>query len=685
MPAFSRRDNPAGRRGRPIRTGRPDRPVIHPPSIAIRVTIIGGLALVLVAMIVFRLWFLQVLSAQQYVVEANDNRLRSVEVVAPRGSIVDRNGDVIVDNRPGLEVGIRPMDVPSGQLNDVIRRLSRVLGVPASAIRNKVIDHSGLVDPEGDPPVTRNDAFAAIDSHEASGGLDLVVAKEDASKRVVSNILEHKLSYPGIEVRKAYLRDYPQGNLAAHLLGYLGEISPEELKLPQYRKYDAGDVIGQGGVEETYDRWLRGTDGVQLVEVDVAGRPKRIVSGGRAPRPGDTLVTSLDSRVQRAAQDAIVYGIEMAHQNDAPSADAGAAVVLDVHTGEVIAMASYPSYDPTTFVGGISAKDMKALNRPSANTPQLDRADQGLYAIGSTFKPVDAIAGLQEGLIAPGTTFTCTGSFTPPEAHDEKVYDCWWPYGHGSLSLIPALAESCDVYFYNVGMLFYRAADTPLADWAMRLGFGHTTGLDIPGEEAGRVPTPDWKKDYYTKQTDPKGWQVDSIWNPGDSINLAIGQGNLLATPLQTAVVYSAIANGGSVVRPHLGVKVVDSQGDLVQRIDHPQPKKLDIAPYTLDVVKQGLVAAATSSIGTSDTVFGDYPKKIAGKTGTAEVWKDGRYVNYSWYASFAPADDPRYAVVVMIEQGGHGGTAAAPATRKIYDSLFHLHTGNAAGATQSD
>ena len=656
MPAFSRRDNPAGRRGRPIRTGRADRPVVRPPSVALRVAVIGVLTVALVGMIVFRLWFLQILSGEQYVVEANDNRLRAVKVLAPRGSILDRDGEVIVDNRPGLAVGIRPMDVPQGEMDAVVVRVARAVHVSARRIRARLTDHTGLT-------------IEQLDEKEKPVGFDLIVVKEDVTERVVSYILEHKPSFPGVEVRQTYLRHYPQGDLAAHLLGYLGEIDREELRRPAFRKYEPGDIIGKTGVEYTYDRWLRGVDGSLRVEVDAHGVPKGAVSGGRLPEPGDNLVLSLDSRIQRAAEQAVRYGIDIAHVNEAPRADAGAAVVLDARSGEVVAMASYPAFDPDVWVGGISPRDMRRLLRPAAHDPLLNRATQGQYAIGSTFKVIDAVAGLEEGEILPSTSFTCGGSYTPPETLDKSVWRCWsYPAGHGAVSLETALTESCDVYFYNVGMAFYRREDTALADWAVRLGLGHTTGLDIPGEYAGRVPTPKWRRSYFKTA-------IDKIWKPGNSINLAIGQGDLLATPLQTAVAYAAIANGGYVVRPHLGVKVVDGQGRLVQRLECPKPKKLDINPLNLQVVQEGLRRAASDPIGTSSSVFGAYRIPVAGKTGTAEVFGKG---DYSWYASYAPVNSPRYVVVVMIEQGGHGGSAAAPAARKIYDALFNVRAGGA-------
>ena len=290
---------------------------------------------------------------------------------------------------------------------------------------------------------------------------------------------------------------------------------------------------------------------------------------------------------------------------------------------------------------------------------------------------VDAVGfPLEEGAITPYTIFNCPGWYVPPHTTDKLKFHCWYPAGHGNVSLVTALAESCDVYFYNVGDAFYYRKGTELEDWATRLGLGHRTGIDIPGEVTGRVPTPKWRQSYFKTE-------IDKLWKPGNSINLAIGQGDLESNPLQMAVAYAAIANGGYIVTPHLGVKVVASDGTLVRRLESPKPRKLDVSSGTLQVVRQGLYEAANnSSMGTSAVVFAGYPVKVAGKTGTAQFFgKD----DFAWYVSYAPASDPKYVVAVMIEQGGHGGSAAAPAAKIIYNALFNIHTGKISGATKSD
>ena len=606
--------NDRGRWSRPIRTGRRDKPIIQLPSVALRVAVMLGIAVVLFGIILFRLWFLQILSGQQFVAQANDNRLRSVKVLAPRGTITDRNGEVIVQNRPGLGVGVRLMDVPAGQLDSEVVGLAGVLHMKPGKVRTKIVDHlrsSWPLDADRKPaiPIGWTSVLAG-----KVPSLDLIVVKEDVSRKVYSYLLEHRLSYPGVEIQPNYLRDYPQGDLAAQLFGNMGEINKDQLKEQRFKGYAPGDMVGQSGLEWSYDRWLRGRDGVAKVEVDAFGRPKShaTVPGGRLPQPGDTLVTTLDAKVQAKAEEALQYGIRLARTGGQVAANGGAAVVLDARNGEVLGMASYPTFDPAEWVGGISTKDYKKYKDPQANTPLLNRAIQESKAVGSTFKPIDAIAALEEGVITPGTSFFCNGSFIAPNTLDNHVFHCWALSGHGTLALVQAITQSCDVYFYNVGYLFYQRQGTELEDWAMRLGMNKPTGIDIPGEVSGRIPTPAWKKSYFKTAVG---------WNPGDSINLAVGQGYMEATPLQLAVSYAAIANGGSIVTPHLGLKVVDPQGKMVRDLQAAKPRKVDISQSTLDTVGTGLYDAANSAVGTSASVFSGYPVTVAGKTGTAEVY----------------------------------------------------------------
>jgi penicillin-binding protein 2 len=622
------------------------------PSVAARVALLGGLVVVLLGVLVFRLWFLQILDSQHYLAQAENNSLRNVEIMAPRGVIEDRNGATLVDNRPGLSIGIRPMNVAPGELPGLARRLSPLVHVPAKTILALVAKQSWLP-------------------------YDLVIVKRDASKTLVSYLLERNQSFAGVEVQQSYLRAYPLGDLAAPILGYLGQIDPQQLKQAGFRGYLPDDEVGQSGVEATYDRWLQGIDGAAKVEVNALGKPVAQVAGGSLPQPGDNLILTIDARVQRAAENAVRSGISLAHAASYTHANAGAAVVLDAHSGAVLAMANYPSYNPAWFSGGISARHLAQLLRPQANDPLIDRATAGEYPTGSTFKVVDTIAGLQTGVLSPSTTLDAPGTYT----NHGLLWHDWNPNGHGTIDLTQAIVQSADTYFYQVGYDFYLRSGTDLEDWAKRLGYGHLTGIDVPGEAAGVVPTPAWRRATYTKKTDAN-WQIDSLWKPGNSINLAIGQGDLLATPLQVAVNYAAIANGGYLVTPHLGLRVDTPQGTLLRALPFTAPRNLGIASGYLSFVRNALREAASTPAGTSYGTFGNYPLAVAGKTGTAQVAGKG---NYSWYASFAPVNDPKYVVVVMIEQGGEGADAAAPAARLIYNTLFNVKGGGVGGVAHGD
>ena len=772
MPLLGR--DPA-RRDRPIRTGRRDRPIIQLPSVALRVAVVIGIGVVLFGVVFFRLWFLQILSGQEFVAQANNNRLKSVTITAQRGNIVDRHGEVIVTTRGGQLVGIRLMDVPAGTLETELAQLAPHLKMKAGELRSAIMDYlrpstmelqdvtvgdtpvtgqiasatrsaddpatidvttsaplagkpkvGSMAELAGLTPETYNGLFTVTavsdashfqvklskdpgeDAKASSGstvaekawvsylkwknvvsgditGVDLIPLKQDVGKRIRTYLEEHTLSYPGVEVPDEYLRDYPHGDLAAHVLGHVGPISGDQLKTQHFKGYKGGDVVGYDGLEWTYDKWLRGRDGVAKVEVDAQGHPKAgaVVPGGRMAEAGDTLVTTIDAKVQEAAQKALVEGINLAHGDGEYNANGGAAVVLDVKNGDVLAMASYPTYNPKIWVGGISQKDYnKTFVRKSQNYPQLNRATQETKAVGSTFKAVTAIAGLEEGVItSPSMTEWCDGSYVAPQDLGKTRFYCWARSGHGTLNLIQAITQSCDVYFYNVGDKFYAAKGTALEDWAKRLGFGSLTGIDIPFEAAGRVPTPAWRKEHFKTDSDKQ-------WRPGDSINLSVGQGDLEATPLQLARANAAVANGGKMVTPHLGLKIVDSAGQTVRSLEPTAPaRKVDISQETLDAVRQGLYQAAHDPAGTSAPIFSNYKVDVSGKTGTAEVWDAAanRMVNYAWYASYAPSNDPKYAVVVMIEKGGHGASTAAPATRPIYDSLFHVNSGSFSGTVNGD
>ena len=611
-----------------------DKRMIVTPSLALRVAILGGIALVLFAIIFFRLWYLQVLSGDKYLAEANDNRVREVKVEAPRGQIVDRNGTVLVDNRTALAVQLVPQQVPKVQARRLreTRRLAEVLGTRPGTLRKKI----------------------AHDSKELP--FSPVTLKTDVSLDTVLYLQENQTRFPGVEVERVFLRKYPHDTIGAHLFGTIGEVTKQQLKESRYNGVQLGDRVGQSGIEYQYDRYLRGRNGASRIQVDALGRPKGELSI-REPVPGKQLRLSIDLGVQKAAQAALAgYG------------KPGGFVAMDPRDGSVIALGSNPSFNPNVFAKGVSASVYKRLQDPNNGAPLADRAIQGLYPTGSTFKLITATGALQSGLLTPSTVLFDGGSLNVGGISFRNAGGA----SYGALALPRALQVSSDVFFYRVGLMADQRGGDIIQKWARRLGIGRPTGIDLPGEVAGLVPSPAWRNRLFRKHL------TDRPWTPGDNINFAVGQGDLQADPLQMAVAYSTIANGGKVVTPHIGMRVEDSDGRTLQEIDPGPKRRLDISPVTRNAIISGLRAAANDPGGTSQPVFAGFPITVAGKTGTAERGAQG---DQSWYVVMAPYNDPRIVVAVTIERGGFGAEAAAPAARKILASYFGIKGKKAVGA----
>jgi penicillin-binding protein 2 len=641
------------------------------PRIVVRVGVLGLLALAVFVVLFFRLWALQVLTATKYLREAQNNQIRTLRIEAPRGAILDRNGRPLVVNVPGIEVRIWPDSLPKTRVTRYreLKRLGRLLNIPYGQM-------------------------AAGIKRVASDPLTPVVVKTNVRPFKADYINERWDKFPGIDVHNTFLRHYKWGTAAAHVLGQVGQISPAELKLPRFQHGDylPGDTIGQSGVEWTYDRYLRGRPGLAQQRVDALGR----VRGGRTikrlPQAGNALRLTLDIKLQMAAQHALKYGIDLARKSGCYgcwSSDGGAIVAMNPHTGAILALASSPTYNPNLFTGRVdpqklAAAGLTAKTAKQKNYPALDRAIAGLYPAGSTFKPITALAGLEEHLISGYGTLPCTGSY----AVDQHVFKNWDPFVDQPMDLPQALEASCDTYFYRVGDMFYHLPPVrghPLQNWARKFGIGRPTHIDIPGEAKGLLPTPDWRKRTYTRKTDPCCWQVDRLWKPGDSIQLAIGQKDLQLTPLQLTRVYAMIANGGKMVTPHVAEDVESASNgnrSVVKTFNPRAPRSVLNDTGALDVVKQGLLLATHGSSGTATPIFGSYPVPIAGKTGTAEKVTTlpgssvAAPVDQSWWCGYGPTDNPQLAVCALIENGGHGGTAAAPAALKVFQAFFHQKTG---------
>jgi penicillin-binding protein 2 len=650
---------------------RVEEPYRFTPQLALRLGILGAVALIVFGILFFRLWALQVLSGPQYLQAARDNQIRSIRVPAERGDVRDRNGYPLVANVPGTAVQLTPPDLPKtwpARLAE-LKQLSQLLHVP---LRQILVE----IKARGNDPITP------------------VTIRESVKRDAPINYLyEHQEQFPGVRIVPTFLRSYPYGPLAAQLVGYVSEISPAQLKRLRKLGYQAGDTIGQAGLEATYDRYLRGQAGLEQLRVDSLGRPKSDLVPVRPQKPGESIRLTLDLNLQRAAEQAIRYGIGLAYGNQQYQANGGSIVALDPRDGSILAMASYPTYDPRVYTGQVTTKRLTAAGLTGAtakalNYPSLNRAIDGVYPAGSTWKPVTALAALETHTISSSTELPCTPDFVVPSqfpGSPDQVFNNVDPYVDRTMTLPTALAVSCDTWFYRVGYDFYNAppsAGHPLQAWAAKFGFGHKTGVDIGPESSGLLPTPEWRRRTFTAKTDPN-WQIDRIWKPGDSIQLAIGQKDLLVTPLQMARFYALLANGGKLVHPHLVQDVVEGGGGkspprVIRRFIPPAPQSVGLDPTALSVVQDGLFQATHSSFGTSYGVFSNFPVPIAGKTGTAQKDPSTDQRDQSWWCGYGPAnatEPPKLVVCALIENGGFGADAAAPAALKVFEKFFKSNT----------
>jgi penicillin-binding protein 2 len=626
------------------------------PQLAIRIAVIGGVALIAFAVIFFRLWYLQVLSGDKYLAEARGNQVRAITVQAPRGEIVDRDGRVLVDNTAGRAVVVSPKDLPKpyAQRRELYRRLGGLLHIRPRRIAREV------------------------DSQLKAQPFAAATVKGEVGDPYVRYLLEHQEDFPGVTVEQVFLRDYPHHEIGAHLFGTVGEVNQDELDSPRFRGVVSGDRVGKSGIEAEYDSFLRGRNGASRVQVDALGNLKRTLTS-RRPQQGRQLRLSVDLDVQQAGQDALAGGTGK-----------GAFAVMDIKNGEVLGLGSQPSFDPNIFAKTIKEKDYKRLTSEENGKPLVNRATQGGYPTGSTFKLVTAVAALEGGQITPDQVIYDGGSI--------KVGDIEFSNAggavHGAVSLRRALTVSSDVYFYLLGQRMNSAGDGLLLQrWAHRLGIGRTTGIDLPDEAAGLLPTPKWRNagnrefDRCVARRKPSPDQIhqgicgflDRPWTVGDNVNLSVGQGDLAANPLQMAVAYAAVANGGRVLKPRLGLRIEDSSGRAIQQLEAPTARKLHIAPEYRSAILDGLRGAANDPGGTSTPVFSGFPITVAGKTGTAE--KGAGRADQSWYVALAPYPNPEYVVAVTDEAGGFGADTAAPMARKILAALFDVKNDEGGGA----
>ena len=651
------------------------------PKLARRVTVLSGLVVIGFAALFMRLWALQVLAGSHYAAQAQANQVRTVRVQAPRGPVLDRNGSILVTNKPVTSVELSPSSMPKSYA----RRVAEV----------RAIAHVARVS-------VRHVTRLLLERQRAGDMLDPVVVRTQATGPMLTYFEERAAAFPGLTLARSYVRRYPHGSLAAQLLGYDGQISPPELRTLGKEGYQPGDVIGQSGVEYGFNAYLRGMPGLARMRVDSLGRPRSARLLSTAPQQGQTVQLTLDTRLQVAAQNALQYGIQAARNNGNWAADGGAIVALNPQDGSILALASSPTYNPSVYSGPLTTKALNAQGLGSAqsaldmNYPTLNRALDATYPPGSAFKPLTAIAGLEEHLIKPYEFYSCTGTYTAPEDSSHHVFHNWDPNVNEGMNLPTALARSCDTYFYNIGNNFYLLPPDrgqPLQRWARRFGFGGSSGIDVGPESGGLVPTIGWRHRMFTRRTDPTNWRIDRLWKPGDSINLAIGQGDLLVTPIQMARLYAAIANGGKLVTPHVLMDVQNANGQIVPTAAPSAPQPIPgLNPAYLKAVRQGLLQGTHDYLGTSYGVFGNFPYPIAGKTGTAQklVHPPGTPADFtrdesqSWWCGYGPTNDAKLVVCAVIENGGEGGRAAAPAAERVFANFFHIQP-TQAGYIHSD
>ena len=596
------------------------------PRTAVRIAILGGIAMSLLGLLLIRLWFLQVISSEQYAERADGNRLRTVITQPPRGNILTRDGVALVKNTIGENVVARPRELTGERRRQVLTQIASLLNLPASELVAKV---------------------TAGDKRP----LEAVVLARNIDRDLYRYLAEHRRSFPGISLQKTYLRSYPEGALAAHVLGSTGAINEDQIADYRSRGYVGDETIGVGGVESQYEPFLKGTRGETVVEVDAAGEPQgRGYISSTSPVPGRNIWLSIDSRAQRAMESALAKATAVT------GARGAAGVALDPNTGEVLVMASYPTFSPELFVTR-KEKPLEAI-RTNPDEPLNPRAIGGVYPAGSTFKPITAAAALRANLITPTTPLESVSSI---ELY-KTTFRNFQERSHGSITLPYALRVSSDTFFYQVADLLYdgKTDRSPLQEEARRFGLGSATGIDLPGEADALVPDPVWKKRNFAGSAFSN---FDRQWLPGDTINLGVGQGYLQVTPLQMAVAYGAIANGGTLHTPTVGLEVKEPNGRVEQQLSRGRPARpIGVTPENLAAIKQGLYDAANGELGTSTSVFGNLPAdaKVAGKTGTVETGTGAQ--DLAWFVGYAPYDDPKIVVAVVIENGGTGANAAAPA-----------------------
>lgn len=567
-----------------------------------------------VLVLALRLWALQILEGDRLLQLSLNNRLRLRPVEAPRGLILDRNGQPMVENLASFDLYMTPEDIPG--VDETMQRLADILQSSPDELKQRVSERQG-------------------------SQLDPVLLRKGVDERIVTAIEEQKIDLPGISLQVRPVRTYPNGGSAAALLGYVAEVSRAQLKSTEFRDFRPGETMGQAGIERRYDAFIRGVDGGEQIEVDALGRVSRLIRQVE-PQSGFNLQLTLDNRLQQVAEEAL-------------QGKSGALIAVHPSTGEILAMVSQPSYDPNQFSQRLTPEQWRKLIADPRH-PMQNKGLQGQYAPGSIFKLVTALAALERGAITPETKFSCDGAFSL----GSHLFHDWKKGGHGTLDLRQAIANSCNIYFYNTAL---KAGIGEITRVARELGLGVPSGLGLGGEAKGVIPP---------KTTVPP---EAGGWYPGNTVMAGIGQGMVTITPIQAVMMVSAIANGGTLYRPWVVRKVETLDRELVEEYGPEPVRKVNIDPDNLAIIRDGMQAVVSEGTGSRAKIPG---LRVAGKTGTAQVVENsgsqrGGKRDHAWFVSFAPADNPQIAIAVVVEHGGFGGQVAAPIAKSLLQAWFTL------------
>lgn len=666
------------------------------PQHPLRLTLLASVVLLFVLALLSRLWFLQILAGARFDELSQSQAVRLVTTEAPRGQVLGSEGEPLIGNRAAPTVVVDRQvlldgngDPRSDGAEQVLADLAQLLGITVEEILERL--DSVRYSPYSPVPVM-----------------------EDVPAQVRFYIQERREFFPGVDVIDLPVRTYPQGTLAAHLLGYTNEISSDQLQDPAFVGYRQGEKVGRGGLEQSYEFDLQGAEGTNRLAVSARGTVLEVLST-IPPTPGNDLVTNLDLELQADVEAALENGILSSRsivRRDGRNLEsvAGSAVVLDPRDGAVKAMASWPTFDPSAFSDGLTEAEFAAIfdTAVADEVPAINRAIQGSYPPGSVYKTVSGAAALEAGLITPSTTVPCPSSWDLGTI----TFNNWNQRSEGAMDLSTALKRSCDTFFYELAYQQYAREESALdngeqdvtelfAETAHGFGFGRELGIDLPAEQDGVIPSREWKADYWertranncaladeaaeTARDNPSASAQYALqlytelcqdgyrYRGGDAVNASIGQGDVLTTPLQVAASYAAVANGGTLFQPRVGDRIVAPDGTLVREIEPTALGQLPVSEAGLAEIRQGLEEVVMDAGGTATSAFTTFPLDeipVAGKTGTAEL---GSQIPYAWFAAYAPADDPEYVVVVSVERGGGGSQTAAPIAARILQAAFGL------------